>query len=78
MFLGKASSSTSCYLCGLAATKWKPVGHEKGSPCMLEQLIGTSQQLTKEWPIVDGIKHLPLITTLFFAANNTYHVACGK
>jgi len=48
MCLGKASSSTSCYLCDLTAAKWKPAGHDKGVPWMLHHLIERSQQLTAQ------------------------------
>jgi len=64
MCLGKGSAATSCYLCDLTVTKWKPHDHVKGTLWTLGRLFEMTKQLTDRRLIVDGMKRVPLITTL--------------
>ncbi len=64
LILGKASSATSCYLCNLPNSKWKPHGHEKGTAWTLDRLFQTNLRVTNRTKVVDGVKRRPLLTTL--------------
>jgi len=64
MILGKASSATSCYLCNSTSNKWKPHGHEKATAWTLDRLLQTNQLITNRNKVVEGVKRLPLLTTV--------------
>ena len=64
LILGKGSLSTNWYSCNLASAKWKLPSHEKGTAWTLDRLIGMYQQLTEQNRIIEGVKRLPLLTTL--------------